>query len=87
MVYAHQHAGSPAAAKYFAVSGAALPHQNVKEHCDLCDVMLHNAMLASYLVYLKPVEVVSHFYASVDYHLTSIRLILAGGRAPPGYQS
>jgi hypothetical protein len=87
MIYGHQHPTSSASAKQFAASGSSVPHQTVKEHCDLCDVMHHNAMLASYQVYLKPVTVASHFYKSTDYSFASIQLILAGGRAPPSSNS
>jgi hypothetical protein len=87
MIYAHQHPVSPALGKQFAASRAAIAHQTVKEKCDLCDVMHHNAMVASHYAYLNPVAVCVHVYKDVDYNFTSIQLILAGGRAPPSHLS
>jgi len=87
MIYGHQHPGTPGAGKQITSSGSASPRQTVQERCDMCDVMHHNAMLASYQVYLNPVEVVPPVYKSIDYNFTSIQLILAGGRAPPCYHS
>ena len=82
MVYAHQHPGGGQAVKISAVAKAA-PNQSVKEKCDLCDLMLHNAMIASHQVYFNPVCVIGHVFTSREYNFTSIQLILSGGRAPP----
>jgi hypothetical protein len=87
MIYGHQHPASPAVGKQFAASTPAVPHQTIKEKCDLCDVMHHNAMLASYQVYLNPADAAAHVYKNVGYNFTSIRPILAGGRAPPYLKS
>ena len=87
MVYAHQHPGSAATVKQFAVSKNLAQHQTINDKCDLCDVMHNTAMLASYQVYLNPVNVAGHVYKTVDYNFTSIRLIAAGGRGPPSHQS
>jgi hypothetical protein len=86
MVYAHQHPITGSEKKIIDISGSA-PRQIVKEKCQLCDVMHHNAMLASYQVYLNPVAVVGHTYKSIEYNFTSVRLILSGDRAPPSRQS
>jgi hypothetical protein len=86
MVYSHQHTGRHFTGKTFGTAKTA-PHQTVKEKCDLCDVMHHNAMLASYQVYLNPEAVAVQIYKSTDYSFTNIRLILAAGRAPPSQQS
>jgi len=87
MIYGHQHPVSPVAGKQLTASGFVASQKTIKEHCDLCDVMHHNAMLASYQVYLKPVTVAVHVYKSTVYSFTSIQLILAGGRAPPSVNS
>jgi len=82
MVYAHQHpfSGTPG---HVASTSKTVPHQTLKEKCDICDVLLHNAMMASYQVYLPTVNAASHVFKSFQYSFTSIQLILAGGRAPP----
>lgn len=87
MVYAHQHPGSAAAAKKFAVSKAFGRHQTIKEKCDLCDVMHNTAMLVSYQVYVNPANVAGHVYSTVDYDFTGARHIAAGNRGPPSHQS
>jgi len=87
MIYAHQHSALPVTGKLSSESRSSVPHQTFKETCDLCDMMLHNAMLAAYQVYLTPTTVAGHVYQSIEYSFTSIQLILAGGRAPPVSQS
>jgi hypothetical protein len=82
MVYAHQHPFSGTSGHANRIS-QAIPHQTVKEKCDICDVLLHNAMMASYQVYLPTVNTAGHLFKNVRYSFTSIQLILAGGRAPP----
>jgi hypothetical protein len=82
MVYAHQHK-SPGAAKKVHGVAKNTSRQTVKERCDLCDVMHHNAMLASYQVHFDPVAISRHVFQSIGYHFTSMQLILAAGRAPP----
>jgi len=82
MVYAHQHvvassgSGSNPVAKN-------VNHTAVHEKCSLCDVMHHNAMVASSHVFFNPVFVSGHVFESVSYSFKSIQLILSGGRAPP----
>jgi len=82
MVYAHQHnTGKSVAKVYAATKDQSQP--TVKEKCDLCDVMHHNAMAISAQMYITPVTVIGHVYKSCEYSFTSIQLILSGGRAPP----
>jgi hypothetical protein len=82
MVYAHQHNISKSAAISHNRS-KDMSRQTVMEKCQLCDVMHHNAMVATTPVYFNPVVVAGHFFKVYNYTFTSIQLILSGGRAPP----
>lgn len=82
MVYAHQHNYVNYTGKIYNTS-KSIPQQTVTEKCSLCDVMLHNAMVASVHVYFAPVAVTGHVYNKFEYSFTSIQLILSCGRAPP----
>jgi hypothetical protein len=84
MVYGHQHNATAAVVKNWS---ADQHKQTFKEKCDLCDVMHHNSMLTAYQVYFSPVKVVAHVYKNFGYSFTNIRLLAAGGRAPPRCQS
>ena len=88
MVYAHQHNLGAVSGKINVVSRYQ-PQQTVKEKCELCDVMHHNAMVVVTQQYFNPVKVIGHVFKSCEYSFTSIQLILSGGRAPPvsGYKS
>ena len=86
MVFAHQHPDSVASPKIYSFSKTA-SHQIVKEKCYMCDVMHHNAMMASYQVYLNPVPFIAHFFTVYEYKFSAVKLISAGGRAPPVYNS
>jgi len=82
MIYAHQHNIGYSTDKIYNVS-KNIPHQTVTEKCYLCDVMHHNAMVASHQVYFNPSVVAGHVFKSFQYSFTSIQLILSCGRAPP----
>jgi hypothetical protein len=79
MVYSHQHN----TVKGIHYISKDLPKQTVTEKCQLCDVMHHNTMVKTNLVYFNPVKVIGHVFKSVDYNFTDTQLILSFGRAPP----
>ncbi|WP_295674950.1 hypothetical protein [uncultured Mucilaginibacter sp.] len=82
MVFVHQHPDSAGAARIYTHSKTA-DHQIVKEKCYMCDVMHHNAMMATYQVFLKPVPFIAHSFNVCEYKISALKLISAGGRAPP----
>ena len=88
MVYAHQHNLEAVSGKVH-ITSRFQPQQTVKEKCQLCDVMHHNAMVVATQHYFNPVKVIGHVFKRCEYSFTSIQLILSGGRAPPapGYKS
>ena len=84
MVYAHQHnqvKNIHASANHDCKNSQ---HTIVKEKCELCDSMHHNAMeLASNPTYHAALVGTNRIYKPSEYSFTSIALILAAGRAPP----
>lgn len=86
MVFAHQHPDPAGSAKFYNLSKTA-GHQIVKEKCYMCDVMHHNAMMASYQVHLNPVPFIAHSFTVYEYKFSAVKLISAGGRAPPCYKA
>jgi hypothetical protein len=83
MVYAHQHQAFSQAGKITRTSGKGNDRPAIKEKCDLCDVMHHNAMLLSAQNYLQPANISHYVNQSSRPDFKSIQLILSGGRAPP----
>jgi hypothetical protein len=83
MVYAHQHPVAATGKVYNITKNATPAGPTFKEKCDLCDVMHHNAMMASYQAYFNPVAIINHTFKSFKYRFTSFRLKPSGGRAPP----
>jgi len=86
MVFAHQHPDTAGSGRVYDISKAAA-HQVVKEKCYMCDVMHHNAMMASYHVHLNPVPFIAYTFNVYEYKFSAVKLISAGGRAPPRYNS
>ncbi|MEO7213252.1 hypothetical protein [Mucilaginibacter sp.] len=84
MVYAHQHnqvKNIHASANHDCKRSS---HTIVKEKCEICDSMHHNAMeLSAGAEYHAPLFITKHTFKSSQYDFTSIALILAAGRAPP----
>jgi len=84
MVYAHQHNLSVAGSKsIFITVSKNKPLQTVKEKCQLCDAMLHNAMVINTQVYFNPVIAGRHVFKPFAYNFNSIQLIHSSGRDPP----
>ena len=84
MVYAHQHnqvKNVHASAGHDCKNSS---HTIVKEKCEICDSMHHNAMeLSAGAEFHAPLFITKHIFKSSQYDFTSIALILAAGRAPP----
>ena len=84
MVYAHQHNQVKNVHNSANHDCKNSSHTVVKEKCEICDSMHHVAMeLSGSVVYTHTLTTNHHTFKSPVYHVTSIALILAAGRAPP----
>jgi hypothetical protein len=82
MVYAHQHQFTKGTIKTAYVTND--PHQQiVKEKCNMCDAMHHQAAIIDNPFHFEPQVATIHFFKASDYNFVSIALVLAAGRAPP----
>jgi hypothetical protein len=84
MVYTHQHLYSkPLTKTAYTTGNHHLPLQTVKETCNMCDVMHHQAAIINDSFHFSPQVAVLHFFKACHYNFVSIALVLAAGRAPP----
>jgi hypothetical protein len=84
MVYAHQHNQVKNVHTRAQHDSNASSHTIVKEKCEICDTMHHNAMeLSAGTQIHAPLFITKHIFKSSQYDFSSIALILAAGRAPP----